>query len=48
MGAVKKYCNRAVLIEDGLVKSYGDPEDVANQYSFDNAVSSAPQDAQNR
>lgn len=46
MGAVKKYCNRAVLIEDGLVKSYGDPEDVANQYSFDNAVSSAPQNAQ--
>ena len=46
MGAVKKYCNRAVLIENGLVKAYGDPEDVANQYSFDNAVSSAPQDAQ--
>ena len=44
MGAVKKYCNRAVLIEDGLVKAYGDPEDVANQYSFDNAVSSAPQE----
>ena len=40
----KKYCNRAVLIEDGLVKAYGDPEDVANQYSFDNAVSSAPQE----
>ncbi|HCO70750.1 MAG TPA: ABC transporter ATP-binding protein, partial [Enterococcus sp.] len=44
MGAVKKYCNRAVLIEDGLVKAYGDPEDVANQYSFDNAVSSASQE----
>ena len=44
IGAVKKYCNRAVLIEDGLVKAYGDPEDVANQYSFDNAVSSAPQE----
>lgn len=44
MGAVKKYCNRAVLIDDGLVKAYGDPEDVANQYSFDNAVSSAPQE----
>ena len=44
MGAVKKYCSRAVLIEDGLVKAYGDPEDVANQYSFDNAVSSAPQE----
>lgn len=32
------------MIEDGLVKAYGDPEDVANQYSFDNAVSSAPQE----
>lgn len=38
MGAVKKYCNRAVLIEDGLVKAYGNPDDVANQYSFDNAI----------
>lgn len=36
MGAVKKYCNRAVLIEDGLVKAYGEPFDVANQYSVDN------------
>ncbi|HER9787334.1 TPA: ABC transporter ATP-binding protein [Streptococcus pyogenes] len=36
MGAVKKYCNRAVLIEDGLVKAYGEPLDVANQYSVDN------------
>ncbi|HES0427339.1 TPA: ABC transporter ATP-binding protein [Streptococcus pyogenes] len=36
MGAVKKYCNRAVLIEDGLVKAYGGPFDVANQYSVDN------------
>ncbi len=38
MGAVKKYCNKAVLIEDGLIKAYGDPDDVANQYSLDNAV----------
>lgn len=38
MGAVKKYCNKAVLIEDGLVKALGAPEDVANQYSVDNAV----------
>lgn len=36
MSAVKKYCNRAVLIEDGLVKVQGDPFDIANQYSFDN------------
>ncbi|KXT84096.1 ABC transporter ATP-binding protein [Streptococcus panodentis] len=38
MGAVKKYCNKAVLIENGLVKVVGNPDDVANQYSFDNAV----------
>lgn len=36
MGAVKKYCNKAVLIEHGLVKAIGDPFDVSNQYSFDN------------
>ncbi|MDQ0222178.1 ABC transporter ATP-binding protein [Streptococcus moroccensis] len=36
MGAVKKYCNKAILIEDGLIKAQGDPVDVSNQYSFDN------------
>lgn len=36
MGAVKKYCNKAVLIEDGLVKAIGEPFEVANQYSMDN------------
>lgn len=40
MGAVKKYCNKAVLIEDGLVKALGDPNDVANQYSLDNTIAS--------
>lgn len=39
MSAVKKYCNKAVLIENGLVKVVGDPDEVANQYSFDNAAS---------
>lgn len=38
MGAVKKFCNKAVLIEDGLVKAYGNPENVANQYSYDNTA----------
>lgn len=38
MGAVKKYCNKAVLIEHGLVKALGDPNDVANQYSLDNTA----------
>ena len=36
MGAVKKYCNKAVLIEHGLVKAIGEPFEVANQYSMDN------------
>ena len=40
MGSVKKYCNKAVLIEDGKVKASGSPEDVANQYSLDNFVQS--------
>lgn len=43
MGAVKKYCNKAVLIENGLVKALGNPYDVANQYSLDNTLTSAPQ-----
>lgn len=38
MGAVKKYCNKAVLIEHGLVKALGNPSDVANQYSLDNTA----------
>lgn len=38
MSAVKKYCNKAVLIEHGLVKVVGNPDEVANQYSFDNAA----------
>ncbi|CQR25082.1 polysaccharide ABC transporter ATP-binding protein RgpD [Streptococcus varani] len=38
MSAVKKYCNKAVLIEHGLVKAFGDPSDVANQYSLENTV----------
>ena len=37
MNAVKEYCNKAVLIEDGLIKVVGAPDDVANQYSLDNA-----------
>lgn len=41
MGAVKKYCNKAVLIENGLVKAMGDPFDVSDQYSFDNLESSS-------
>ena len=41
MGAVKKYCNKAVLIENGLVKAIGDPFDVSDQYSFYNLESNS-------
>ena len=36
MNAVKKYCNKEVLIEDGLIKVAGNVDKVANQYSLDN------------
>ena len=36
MNAVKKYCTKAVLIEDGYIKASGDVDKVANQYSLDN------------
>lgn len=39
MNAVKRYCNRAVLIENGEIKTIGSPEEVANQYSLDNLTS---------
>lgn len=49
MGSVKKYCNKAVLIDDGEVKVIGSPDDVANQYSLDNfarAISDKAEEAE--
>ena len=36
MNAVKKYCNKAILIENGLIKVAGNVDKVASQYSLDN------------
>lgn len=36
MEAVRKYCNKALLIDKGKIKIYGTPDEVANQYSLDN------------
>jgi len=36
MGAVRKYCNRAVMIKDGNIVSIGNPEEVANMYTSAN------------
>ncbi len=36
MGSVKKYCNRAMMIEDGEVVAIGDKESVAQRYTLSN------------
>jgi len=36
MDAVKQYCDKAVLINDGVITRYGNPDKVANQYSIEN------------
>lgn len=33
MSAVREFCNRAILIDDGLIKVEGDPSEVADEYS---------------
>ncbi|MHC5229592.1 ABC transporter ATP-binding protein [Enterococcus sp. LJL99] len=38
MDAVRKYCNKAMMIDKGEVKIIGTPEDVANQYSLSNVT----------
>ncbi|WEV60916.1 ABC transporter ATP-binding protein [Streptococcaceae bacterium ESL0729] len=43
MEAVRKYCNKALLIDDGLVKTDGDPNDTANQYVLDNFYDVMPE-----
>jgi ABC-2 type transport system ATP-binding protein len=36
MEAVRKYCNKAMLIKDGKMEAIGLPEDVANRYTLEN------------
>jgi ABC-2 type transport system ATP-binding protein len=38
MDAVRRYCNKAMMIDKGEVKIIGTPEDVANQYSLSNVT----------
>lgn len=38
MASVRKYCNKALLIDKGEIKIMGSPEAVANQYSLDNVM----------
>lgn len=36
MTAVKQYCNKAMMIEDGKIVAFGSPENVANAYTLAN------------
>ncbi len=40
MSAVKRFCNKAILIEGGEIKTSGTPENVADQYLLDNVDTS--------
>lgn len=36
MNSVRRFCNKALLLEKGKIKVIGSPEEVASQYSLDN------------
>jgi ABC-2 type transport system ATP-binding protein len=36
MSAVKQYCNKAIMIDNGKISAHGSPEDVASAYSLEN------------
>lgn len=40
MDAVKKYCNKAILIKDGDITAQGDPQEIANEYTLENVIGS--------
>ncbi|AKV55624.1 polysaccharide ABC transporter, ATP-binding protein [Bifidobacterium actinocoloniiforme DSM 22766] len=44
MSAVKKYCDKAILIQDGHIVVSGDKDDVANRYTLEN-LKAAKKDA---
>ena len=39
MSAVKKYCNKAILINDGVIIASGNKDDVADRYTLENLES---------
>lgn len=38
MDSVRKHCNKAMMIRDGEIVAFGNPEDVSNEYSLENFV----------
>ncbi len=45
MESVKRFCDKALLIENGNIKASGSPTEIANQYSLDNLASSGSADS---
>ncbi len=48
MNAVKRYCSRAMMIEDGRIVSEGDPETVADRYTLSNLEAEQSQKEKNK
>lgn len=48
MSAVKRFCNKALLIKDGNIEIIGSPDDVASQYLFENMKESTGNDTKNK
>lgn len=43
MAAVQRFCNRAMIIENGLIKKIGKPSDIADIYTKDNIKKPVPE-----
>lgn len=39
MGAVKRFCNKAIIIKNGVIEKFGTPNDIADLYTEDNIES---------
>lgn len=48
MSSVKRFCDRAMLIENGKIKAIGAPTEIANQYSLDNLNTGGADKSTNR
>ena len=42
MSSVRKYCNKAMLINEGHIELIGSPDDVASEYSLENITQQTP------
>jgi len=48
MAAVEKYCNRAILINEGKIELSGEPSEISNQYTLENFEEKPQKDNNNK